>query len=310
MGIDTLIKKVFERDINKTVVSIKRCKNVVFNINSVFIVETEDSSYVIKLYNSVDYPEKDKALFVSGKLTEIDIPHAKIFSYTRNDEDFPNGYIINEYLHGTSADRLYLTREETSDIYSKLALQLSKTHKIKFTKCGFIFNGIPESVSFTTHLDTFFIYGNNNIKHVYKENELNEIKRILVNKLKPCDDIQPCLCHLDIQLKNLIVDGENITLIDWDDARAFPAVVDIARLTLMIELAYDNDVVENADNVKIYKKAFFRNYASDDWLKLYNNHELALHVWHGLILLNFCDIHTKQHKKLHTHIDNKLNLLI
>ena len=138
--------------------------------------------------------------------------------------------------------------------------------------------------------------------------ELNRIKRILVEKLKPCDAIQPCLCHIDIQLKNILVDGDTITLIDWDDARSFPAVVDIARLTLLIELGYDHEKAEDKEKAEIYKKAFLDHYQSEDGLQFYKELEPALHVWHGLVLLNFCS--GKAHfGKIKTILDEKMNCL-
>ena len=300
----SLIKKVFERDIHKNVISINECENQILNINNVFKIETEDKPFIFKMYRSVGYPEDGKMVFVSQKLLEHNIPHANICVYNRNDDDFPNGYIIEECLPGITADGLELTEKETCSIYKKLAVLTSEIHKIKFTQYGFIINGLPDCANFTEHIENNFIYSNNKMQSFYTDDELNTIKRILVQKLKPCDNIQPCLCHIDIQLKNILVDGDNITLIDWDDARSFPAIVDIARLTLLIELEADD--IEKAE---IYKEAFISNYKYDDELKIYYELEPALHVWHGLVILNFFNGSKPQFNKTKAIIDEKLKLL-
>jgi len=115
---------------------------------------------------------------------------------------------------------------------------------------------------------------------------------------------------MDLQLKNMLVDGDDIALIDWDDARSFPAVVDIARLTLLIELAYDNEEPENQERAEMYKRAFLDHYKSDGVIKIYRELESALHVWHGLVLLNFCAADTPQFSKIKTVLDEKIKLLL
>jgi len=304
-----LIKEVFERDINKKVLSIVRYENLMHNINKVFKVEIEDQSYIFKMYHAMGYPEEDKMMFVSNKLDEHRILHAKICFYNRNDKDVSNGYIIEECLPGITADRLALTEQEICNIYKKLAILTSEIHKIKFEKYGFIVCGVPDCNTFTEHIENEFIYGNNKIQYAYTSEKLDQIKRTLVEKLKPCDKMQPCLCHIDISLKNMLIDNDNLTLIDWDDARSFPAIVDIARLTLLIELAYDNEKAEDIKKAGVYKKAFIDHYKSDDGFKRYNELESALHAWHGLVMLNFCNRDKPQFGKIKAMVDEKLKLI-
>jgi len=305
----SLIKKAFEKDIGKRVVSIIKCENQIFNINNIYRVETENKRYIFKLYRSADYPEKGKATFVSRLLTEHRIPHAKIFSYNRYDADFPNGYIIEECLTGITADKLELTVNETCNVYRNLALMMSEIHKIKLTGYGFFMDTTPDCTTFTEHIESNFIYGKSKMQKFYSDEELNRIKYVLVERLKSCDNIQPCLCHNDIQLKNILVNSKDVILIDWDDARSFPAVVDIARLTLLIELANDNEKAEDIENVEVYRKAFIDNYYFSDGISVYNELESALHIWHGLVILNFCDSSKAQFYKTKTIIDNKLKSL-
>jgi len=298
------IKEVFERDMHKQAISIRPCKNKIFNINNVYKIETEDRPYIFKMYRSPGYPEEGKMLFVAQKLAEHGIPHARIFSYHCGDDDFPNGYLIEECLPGIAADRLNLSEKETCDIYKKLAMLTSEIHKIKFSGYGFIERGVPDCAAFTQHLEENFIYGPNRMQSAFSDARLDELKHILVEKLRPCVDIRPCLCHMDIQLKNTLVHDGDVTLIDWDDARSFPAIVDIARLVLLIELAYDNEKPEDKTKAEAYKKAFLDHYEPE----LYRELEPALHVWHGLVLLNFCP-GAAQFGKIKAVLDEKIKFL-
>ena len=105
---DQLIKKVFERDIGKNVVSINKCEGIGLNSGNVFRVETNDGLFIFKIYRSADYPEKGKMELLASMFTEHAIPHARIYSCIRNDKYIPNGYIIEQYLPGIPADRLKL----------------------------------------------------------------------------------------------------------------------------------------------------------------------------------------------------------
>ena len=305
-----LIKKAFERDIGTEVLAIYPCKNRVFNINHVYRIATEDRQYIFKIYRSPGYPEEGKMLFAAQKLAEHNIPHAEIFACSSGDSVFPNGYIIEECLPGITPDRLILSEEETCGLYKQLALLLSEIHQIKFTGYGFIERGAPECATFTRHIEENFIYAPNRMQCAFADTQLHELKRILIEKLKPCDDIQPCLCHNDVQLKNTLVDGGSLTLIDWDDARSFPAIVDIARLTLLMELAFDDEKAESKEGAQIYRNAFLDNYKFDDEGKIYKELEPALHVWHGLVLLNFCAKKAPQFKKIKAALDEKIELLL
>jgi len=42
--------------------------------------------------------------------------------------------------------------------------------------------------------------------------------------LKPCDALPATICHIDLAKKNIILDGDNLTLIDWDCVYALPWV--------------------------------------------------------------------------------------
>jgi len=87
---------------------IKKFENV--ENNTVYKIETDSKPYIFKIYSSKKWPEDGKLLFVNRKLKEHKIPHAEILAFSHGDINFPNGYLIEECLPGTTADRLGCVR--------------------------------------------------------------------------------------------------------------------------------------------------------------------------------------------------------
>ena len=59
---------------------------------------------------------------------------------------------------------------------------------------------------------------------VYPEPALNALMLEFEKALKPCDALPATICHIDLAKKNVIIDGDNLTLIDWDCVYALPWV--------------------------------------------------------------------------------------
>lgn len=101
-----LIKKTFNSQIQQNINTIQHFENV--PNNSVFKIETDSQSYIFKIYSSPGWPENGKVPFVYQKLSEYNIPHAQLFVFNRENNNFPNGYLIEECLTGTFRQRIYL----------------------------------------------------------------------------------------------------------------------------------------------------------------------------------------------------------
>jgi hypothetical protein len=61
--------------------------------------------------------------------------------FNREDENFPNGYLIEECLPGTTADKLALSKKETISLFEKLAVLISQIHRIEMTNYGYTGGG-------------------------------------------------------------------------------------------------------------------------------------------------------------------------
>jgi len=106
------------------------------------LIEAESQSYIFKIY-SCGRPESGKISFVYRKLSENNILQPRFFTFSREDENFPNGYSIEECLPGTTADRLTLSEQEKVSLFEKLAVFVSRIHKIELINYGYIGAGNP-----------------------------------------------------------------------------------------------------------------------------------------------------------------------
>ncbi len=223
--------------------------------NQVYIIEDSGKEYILKLYKSKHWPEDGKNIFVNSLLENNKIRHAKVIDYNRNCSFSQGGYILEEKISGNPIDLNSLTIKEGMLYYKYLAQFIKKVHSITFEKYGWINNGNPYYESFSDFL----------LSEIQEHSE-NLIKAGVINEtllVKICNTLKayfdklntiPCLCHGDLSLRNAIWDGENLTLIDYDDVMILPNYADIARLTFDMR-SYSNF----AEFRKIFLETYFVN---------------------------------------------------
>jgi Ser/Thr protein kinase RdoA (MazF antagonist) len=293
-----IITKVFESNIKQRVCSVHKFENV--TNNSVYKIETELWSYIFKIYKS-GWPEEGKLLFVEKKLTENDIPHAKIFVYNRENVEFTNGYLIEECLPGTTADRLALSKHQTIELFEKLGALVSQIHQIKLAGYGYIGGGVADWAKFSDFMYNSFDENVNNLlaHNLAKRSEIETVWDEIYQRLKVCDIYPPVLCHTDLSAKNVLMNEDRITLIDWDDAYSLCWVADIAHLTLWMKYEYGS-------NAEAYRTAFLDNYKSEYDMSVLYETEDFLHVRYGLENLNYF-IGTPQYDSCKVILKDSLN---
>lgn len=276
-----IIKETFESQMNETVKFIHKIENVLNN--QVFKIETESERYILKIYSSSDWPEDGKLPFVTRKLDEYKIPHAKLFVFNRDDNNFPNGYLIEECLPGITADKLMMSGDETMILYEKLAVFVSRVHQIRLNNFGYTGCGEAMWTTFSEFIYDMFNDGTSNLRanNLICASTLETIRQELYKRLTICDQFPSVLCHGDLSTKNIIVHSDEIVLIDWDDTQSLCWMADIARLTFWMKLNYDG---ETAD---AYRRVFLDRYQTEYDKNIFYKVEDALHVWYGLDYLNF-----------------------
>lgn len=268
-----------------SIVPVKNSGNIHFftdTVNhSVYRIETENRLYIFKAYNTMGWPEDGKLPFVYRKLDEYQIPHAKMIIFSREDENFPNGYMIEECLPGITADRLSLSGDDALAFYQKLAALVSRIHRISMTGYGYTGNGIAEWTSFSQYTyDSLNDYAIKSVDEgILAAEDFEKIGQAIREKTKICDMAPPVLCHGDLTSKNMLVDAGEITLIDWDDVHSLCWIDDVARLTLLLKLEYGDRAAA------VYRKAFFDHYETEQDKSLFYEVEDILQVRLELDLL-------------------------
>ena len=277
MNIHDNIIEIFQQHIPAPILSVTRMESEA--MNTVYRVDTQDGPFIFKRYTS-GWPEAGKVPYVEAKLTEYGIPHAELIIYHRDDDDYTQSYLIERFLPGTSADILAMTMDEERAMYAKLGALMSRVHTIPLTGYGYL--GAGEGCGKT--FSEFAEWGDahNNLREtVYPEPALRALMLKFEETLKPCDRLPSTICHTDLNKKNIIIDGENITLIDWDCVYALPWVCEIARLKVIMRQVYPPAAADELLRV------FLEHYTPPHGgLGIYFAHESALYAWFALMSVN------------------------
>ena len=275
-----MIAKAFEAQTGKKARCVQKMAHE--TNNSVYKIETDAGAYIFKVYAHKGWPEDGKRLFVNQKLKEHNIPYAQILAFSPGDEYFPTGYLIEEFLPGTTADRLGLSGSDALQFHQKLASLVSRVHRIKMQNYGYIGDGRP-ALWKTFSEFAYDALGDYAIQLVEKNmlaaDKFEAIALEIRKQTKICDGVPSVLNHGDLSKKNMLVHAGEITLIDWDDAHSLCWMDDIALLTWLLKLEYSDDMAG------LYRKAFLDSYEHDK--DLFEQSEDILHVRHGLEHLVF-----------------------
>jgi Ser/Thr protein kinase RdoA (MazF antagonist) len=79
-----------------------------------------------------------------------------------------------------------------------------------------------------------------------------------------------------MSLKNIMVYGDELTVIDWDDARALPWICDVARFVIWLKQCYSEEKAMH------FKTLFFENYTDINVRNLYERAEPYLEHYYIL----------------------------
>lgn len=97
-------------------------------------------------------------------------------------------------------------------------------------------------------------------------------RNVLLNKMRrlPNGD---CVCHGDFHPDNVLIDGDQAVIIDWNDATSGPAIADVTRTLLIIDGAQVPEPLR-----EMFRKAYLTEYALHQPL----DHELIAH-WYPVL---------------------------
>ena len=244
--------------------------------NSVFTFSSGGKPYIFKFYKSKWWPENGKLPFVMSKLKENSIPCADIVIFTRDDPDYPNGYLIETMLDGTAADKANFNTDARTELFSKLAVFMSRVHAIPLGKFGYIGDGTPYEDSMCDFFaDEFDERAEKLIeKEVFNEEEVAALKAKFFSVLENFNDLPSVLCHGDLSDKNILMQNDgSIILIDWDDAMAYCWMADVSRFTFWLKTAFAEE------DATLCRRAFLDNYITSHRKDEFDAFEEGFHIY-------------------------------
>lgn len=259
---------------------IRKFENVTNNF--VYSFTVSDKHYILKLYRSTDWPENGKIRFVNQLLIRNNIPCAELIAYSRNDQIYPKGYLIEREVQGKAADKILFDREQEIELYVKLAELVSSIHNLKIKNFGYIGSGIACYESMTSFFEDEFDRLDEGLKETISETQLRKMKEKFLGTMRDFEDLPSVLCHGDLSKKNIIVqDNGEILLIDWDDATALNWMTDISRLTFWMKLNY------NRQDCVLFRNTFLEHYRTAYRKSEFVSFESAFHIYSALDSLLF-----------------------
>ncbi len=273
---------------------IEKIQSAVNNFVYAFTVAGND--YFLKLYRSKDWPEEGKIPFVYRCLSQNSISCAGLVAYNRDDEIYPNGYLIEYRVPGIAADKTRLDIEQETRFYVRLAELVSSVHGIRIQNFGYIGSGTASHGSITDFLYDEFDGLEGRLKDIIPEMQLKKLEEKALDTVRGYGDLPSVLCHGDLSKKDVILrdDGE-ISLIDWDDAMALNWMADVSRLTFWMKQNYSEQ------EYTLFRSVFLKHYRTPYYKYQFDAFESAWHVYSALDFLVFArkigDRETERHLK-------------
>ena len=259
---------------------IEKIESAVNNFVYAFTVAGND--YFLKMYRSKDWPEEGKIPFVCRCLSQNRISCAGLVVYTRDDEIYPNGYLVEYRVSGAAADKTRLDAEQEIRLYARLAERMSCVHGIRIQNFGYIGGGTASHESLTDFLDDEFDGLKDRLKDIIPEMQLKKLEEKVLDIVRGYGDLPSVLCHGDLSKKNVILrDDGDITLINWDDAMALNWMADISRLTFWMKQNY------NEQEYTLFRRVFLDYYCTPYRKDQFDDFESAWHIYTALDSLIF-----------------------
>ena len=199
-----------------------------------------DQSYIIKFYPASDrYVKKEVAAI--NLLAEETKTLPEIITYQ---VDTLPAFLIERRVPGTpfSACNKVVVKENIGSILE----QISVYRRVSFTEYGEIagkFPSIPNTKSFQEYTQTNYRFYLDGIIRAVKMDNYHPLLKELKSFNKLNESVlssQPCLCHSDITLENIILSHDKPFIIDFDNAFAFTPDFDICKFFIDLSLRHIN----------------------------------------------------------------------
>ena len=180
-------------------------------------------------------------------------------------EFYESGIRLSDFLDGYHHLATY---ELNDNVLDKIIKQMQKLHKIKH-----------ENYSYISKLSLV-----NEIKKYEQESKINLIskieKRFILDIAKELDSMPSVLCHRDLQLPNILYDGDNVCFIDFEYAEFTSVALELGNFTS--ELGMNESEIKklcqmygDIEYYSVIKGQTVANYIWSLWGFIYNDYPLA-----------------------------------
>jgi aminoglycoside phosphotransferase (APT) family kinase protein len=173
-------------------------------VNNTFKLDFENEQLIMRIARDKG---QSTLKFESEALKQLDLPNIPKLVYFDIDETI-DGYvwIIESYVRGTTPERL------TKSQFNSLGKLLAQIHKVRSDDSGL---DVRHQFFFTCRN-----FGNEDYVTNHPDAELrtqiNAILSEMVDRQTEFSRIIPCLIHSDATPSNVLVEGNEVALIDWE----------------------------------------------------------------------------------------------
>jgi Ser/Thr protein kinase RdoA (MazF antagonist) len=282
MNITSSIKQAAKESISRSIVDIIRetsgYDNQVFKA-----VTSGGEKLIVRIFHDDFWPEPGKLEWISRKLSENNIPTAKILYITRDNHYFKYGFMIQEYIDGDLVEKVAGQRITYEEYYSELGGIVRRIHHISYPAFGRIKAEDREFGSLEDYVKDDLLRFLHRLEElqIFSDSQKTVITDLTLSKLKKISDLSSVLCHNDLSPKNIILTPDDeLVLIDWDNAIASCWLNDYSVMTYWMKFRHPD-----SSERQRYKDSFLKAYDPDCDINYINDVESAFHMIEAINLL-------------------------
>lgn len=261
-------------------------KHTAGSYNQVYKATLQDGTKVVfRIFRSKSWPEDGKLEWISKTLTSLNIPTAKILYSIRENEQFKNGFVIQEFIDGDLVKDVIDRKIIYTEYYKKLGKLIKQIHSINIDNFGYIGSGSGNQPSFINYIavdiDRFF----ERIETIKDKiaTDQKKYKDFILNELEKLAGLKPVLNHNDLSPDNVMLNSNvELVLVDWDNAVSSIWINDFAVMTYWMKFTH-----ENKDDREKYISEFLTSYNPDLSLEEIRYYEKIFHSIQALNLLGY-----------------------
>ncbi len=170
-----------------------------------------------------------------------DITGVEVIAYDTTLKHFPTPFLLMTEAQGKSFHPRIMTREEVGEIVPRIVSVIARVHQQQISHQGFglikaktLKDSGALSGGFATWKDYLAHHSKEHISFCLNQSLIESyvavsIERFMEEMLRHPFDFKPCVLHGDLGGHNIILEGNNCAVIDWEDALIGDPLFDYAN---------------------------------------------------------------------------------